>query len=289
VHRDARQLPLDAIADREVRRVVVAWRPTTIPGTGVLVAGAYRLDGILLRGERYMIVAATHLEMRLRVVLELAWPQRIDSTAVQRFLQEARAASQLRSPHLARVLDAGALDDGGFYVATEYVEGEDVRAELAHRGAIAPHEAATVLIQVCDAVGRLHAADVIHRDLDLSNLRTTRAGIKVVGHARMTALLRAPNADTRSDIFALGRILFELVTGQSPLVAGVALLRERAHLPLGFVAIVERCLALDATQRYQRAGDLAAALGVFSAPQPLREAPPFTAADLVAIEADLVG
>ena len=253
------------------------------------VAGAYRLDGILLRGERYLIACATHLEMRLRVVLELAWPARIDSTAVQRFLHEARGASELRSPHLARVLDAGALDDGGFYVATEYVEGDDLRTELAHRGSFAPHEAATALIQVCDAVGRLHAADVIHRDLDLSNLRTTRAGIKVVGHTRMTALLRAPNADTRSDIFALGRILFELVTGQSPLVAGVALLRQRPHLPLGFVAIVERCLALDASLRYQRASDLAAALGVFAVPQPVREAPPFTAENVVAIEADLVG
>ena len=235
-----------------------------------------------------MIVAATHLEMRLRVVLELAWPARIESTTVQRFLREARAASEVRSPHHARVLVAGALDDGGFYVATEYIEGDDARTELAHRGSIAPHEAATVVIQVCDAVGRLHAADVVHRDLDLSNLRTTRAGIKLVGHARMTALLRAPNADTRSDIFALGRILFELVTGQSPLVAGVALLHERPHLPLGFVTIIERCLELDAAQRYQRASDLALALGVFSAPQAHREAPPFTEANLVAVEADLV-
>ncbi|MDQ3340732.1 MAG: protein kinase [Myxococcota bacterium] len=265
----------------------MAWKPTTIPGTGVLVAGAYRLDGILLRGERYMIVAATHIEMRMRVVLELAWPPRIESTTVQRFLRDARAASEVRSPHLARVLDAGALDDGGFYVATEYVEGDELRTELAHRGSLAPHEAAIAVIQACDAVGRLHAAHVVHRDVELSNLRVTRGGIKVVGHARLTSLLRAPNADARSDIFGLGRILFELVTGQSPLVAGVALLRERTHLPRGFVGIIERCLALDAAYRYQLAGDLAAALGVFTAQQHVREAPRFTTADLVAVEADL--
>jgi serine/threonine-protein kinase len=253
----------------------------------VLVAGAYRLDGILLRGDRYMIVAATHSEMRMHVVLELAWPARIESTTVQQFLSDARAASQLRSPHLARVLDAGVLDDGGFYVATEYVEGEDLRSELAHRGSIPPHEAAVAVIQACDAVGRLHAADVIHRALDLSNLRITRTGIKVVGQGRLTSLLRAPNADARSDIFGLGRVLFELVTGQSPLVAGIASLRERTYLPVGFVAIVERCLALDAAQRFQVVGDLAAALGVFTTQQIVREAPRFTAADVVAVEADL--
>lgn len=269
-----------------VRRVVVAWRPTTIPGSGALVAGVYHLDGILLRGERYMIVAATHARIDARVVLELAWPTWIDHTTVQRFLREARAASTVQSRHAARVLDAGALDDGGFYVATEYVSGEDLRSALAQRGSITPHEAAGIVIQVCKAIAELHACGCVHRDLDLSNVRLTHAGVVVVGHARLTSLLRAANADTRTDIFALGRMLFELVTGQSPLVAGVALLRERTYLPKGFVAVIERCLDIDAARRYPRVADLASALAVFAVQQVHREAPAFTTANLVAIEAD---
>ena len=262
---------------------MVAW---TIPGNGVVVAGSYRLDGILLRGDHYMIVAATHPQIRERVVLELAWPARVDSTMVQRFLHDARAAATLRSRHTARVLDAGALDDGGFFVATECVDGEDLRTALAHRGSLSAHEAAMLVIQVCDAVGEMHACDLVHRELDLSNLRVANGMLRVVGHASMTALVRAPNADRRSDIFAIGRILFELVTGQSPFVAGVSLLRERTHVPAGFVTIIERCLALDAAHRYQLAGDLASALAVFTVPHAHREAPRFTSANLVAVEAD---
>lgn len=269
-----------------VRRLVVAWRPTTLPGNGALVADGYRLDGILLRREHSMIVAATHVRIAARVVLELAWPTWIDPTTVQRFFRDVRAASTVQSRHAARVLDAGALEDGGFYVATEYVEGEALRSTLAQRGSISASEAAGIVIQVCNAIAELHACGCVHRDLDLSNVRVTRAGVVVVGHARLTSLLRAPNADPRSDIFALGRILFELVTGQSPLIAGVALLRERAYLPQGFVSVIERCLDVDAARRYQRVVDLASALAVFTGQQIHREAPRFTTANVVAVEAD---
>jgi serine/threonine-protein kinase len=246
-----------------------------------LVAGAYRLDGILLRGDRAMIVAATHVQLAARVVLELAWPARIDSTLVQCFLHDARAASELSSRHVARVLDAGALDDGGFYVATTYVEGDDVGTAIAQRGAFSAREAAAAMIPVCEALAEMHAAELVHRDLELANLRVTPAGIVLVGHARLTSLLQAPAADARDDIFALGRILFAMVRGHS----GVAL-RARSDLPQGFVAIVERCLQSDPARRYQRASDVASALAVFTAPQPVREAPRFTSANLVAIEAD---
>jgi len=259
---------------------------TTIPGQGALVAGAYHLDGILLRGAQHMILAATHAQLGARVVLELAWPTRIDGVMVQRFLRDARVSSTLRSPRVARVLDAGALDDGGFYVATEYVEGETLRAALAHRGSTSAHEAASCVVHVCEAVEEAHAAGVVHRDLDLANLVVTRSGVKVAGFARMTSLMRAPNADSRTDIFALGRILFELVTGQNPLITGVGLLRQRTHLPAGFVAIVERCLEPYAQHRYLRAADVGSALAVFTAPQIHREAPRFTAANVVAIEED---
>lgn len=254
---------------------------TTIPGNGVLVAGAYRLDGILLRGGWHMLVAATHAQLKTRVVLELAWPTQVDAATVQRFFHDARAASQLRSRHVARVLDAGALDDGGFYLATDTVEGEDLRSSLAQRGSLSAHETANMIMPVCEALAELHANELVHRELELASLRVTRAGVVIVGHARLTSLLQAPNADARDDIFALGRILFELVCGHY----GTAL-RARTDLPLGFVAIIERCLQADPARRYQRASDVASALAVFTAPQPIREAPRFTAANVVAIEAD---
>jgi serine/threonine-protein kinase len=261
---------------------------TTIPGHGALVAGAYRLDGILLRTAHQMIVAATHAQLGTRVVLELAWPTHINSTTVQRFLRDARAASQLQSAHIARVLDAGALDDGGFYVAAEYIAGEELQHSLAQRGSLPVHEAASLVVQLCEAVAEAHANDIVHRDLSLANVLVTQSGVKLLGLARMSSLLRAPHADARTDIFALGRMLFELVTGTSPLVAGVSLLRQRAHLPHAFVAIVERCLDPDAARRFARVWDLSSALAVFTARQVHREAPAFTAANLVAVEADRV-
>lgn len=251
-----------------------------------MIAGAYRLDGILVRGAHHMLVAATHAQLGARVVLELAWPTRVDRTTVQRFLRDARAASGLHTRHTARVLDAGALDDGGFYLASEHVAGEDLRAALAHRGCVGAHEAASWLVPVCEAIAEAHEAGIVHRELELEGVVVTPAGVKVTGLARMTALVRVPYADPRTDIFAIGRMLFELVTGHSPLVAGVASLRARTYLPQGFISILERCLAPDAARRYQRAGDLAAALAVFAAPQLHREAPPFTAANVVAVEAD---
>jgi eukaryotic-like serine/threonine-protein kinase len=261
---------------------------TTIPGQGALVAGVYRLDAIRERGQHHMIVAAHHAELGTRVVLEMVWPSRIDSLTVQRFLRETRAASELRSPHVARVLDAGVLDDGGFYTANEVVDGEPVRAILAQRGSLPVHEVAVFGTQMCDAVSEAHANEIVHRDLEIGNVIVARGGVKLQGIARLTALLRAPNADARTDIFALGRILFEMVTGHSPLVAGVATLRQRANLPPGFVAILERCLEPDANRRFQRVWDFASALAVFTTQQQvLREAPAFTAASVVAVEADL--
>jgi eukaryotic-like serine/threonine-protein kinase len=260
---------------------------TTIPGQGALVANVYRLDAIRERGQNHMIVAAHHAQLGTRVVLEMVWPTRIDSLTVQRFLREARAASELRSPHVARVLDAGVLDDGGFYTANEVIEGEPVRAILAQRGSLPVHEAAVFGTQMCDAVSEAHANDIVHRDLDIANVVVTRGGVKLQGIARLTALLRAPQADARTDIFALGRIMFEMVTGQSPLVAGVALLRHKASLPTGFVAILERCLEPDANRRFQRVWDFASALAVFTTQQQvLREAPAFTAASIVAVESE---
>lgn len=264
---------------------VVGGVMTTIPGQGALVAGAYRLDAIRERGPNHMIVAAHHAKLGTRVVLEMVWPTRIDSTMVQRFLHESRAASELRSAHIARVLDAGALEDGGFYTASEVIEGEPVRMLLAQRGSLAVHEAAQIGTQICDAVAEAHANEIVHRDLELGNIIITSAGVKLAGIARLAALIRSPHADPRTDIFALGRVLFELVTGQSPLVAGVALLRHRS-LPAGFVAILERCLEPDASRRYARIWDVASALSVFTVREQIhREAPAFTA--VVAVEADL--
>ena len=294
------------------------------PEPGTILAGKYRVEGLLGQGGMGVVMAATHLTLGKLVALKLMRPDlAVDKGAAQRFVREARAASLLRSEHIVRVIDLDTLEDGAPYIAMEYLEGEDLGALLARAGAIPAHEAATYIVQVCEAVAEAHASGIVHRDLKPANLFLThRAGtpcVKVLdfGVSKIIAggpllddvastdtkslvgsphymapeqLISAKSVDPRTDVWALGIILFELVSGQSPFATGGALaqvlasiLRDNApslrdlrpDLPPAFIAIVERCLQKDPAQRFQRVDDLAVALAAITAPQLHRDPSPF--------------
>jgi serine/threonine-protein kinase len=227
-----------------------------------------------------------------------------------RFAREARAAVKIKSEHVARVTDVGTLETGAPYMVMEYLEGQDLSALLA-RGPLPVEQAVDYLLQACEAIAEAHALGIVHRDLKPANLFLARlpGGIQSVkvldfGISKLTglsgssgqdsatrtkALLGSPlymspeqmqsskDVDARSDIWALGVILYELIAGASPFTADtmpelilkimstapVPLRSVRSDVPEGVEAAVMRCLAKDRLQRFQTVGELAGALAAF--------------------------
>ena len=297
--------------------------PTQL-GPGAIVAGKYRVLGLLGRGGFGYVVAAEHLELRERRAIKCLLPEASsDAEALERFLREARIAAGLRTEHVVAVHDAGRLDGGEPYIVMEHLEGEDLGATLQARGPLEVAEAVGYVSQVLDALELAHAAGVVHRDLKPTNLFLTRDargrpliklldfGIsKITGNptlqTRADAVFGTPEymspeqlratatADPRSDIWAVGVILYELLTGEQPFSARsvgelcLSVLNDqpapassrRAGLPQALDAVVARCLEKDPARRYGSARELADALGPFVGradrvvPAPLGVTPP---------------
>jgi serine/threonine protein kinase len=276
---------------------------------GELIAGKYRVERVLGSGGMGVVVAATHLALGHRVAIKL---QRRDSgdragVAAARFVREARIAAALASEHIARVEDLGVLLDGTPFMVIEYLDGVDLRRLLAERGPLPVTEAVDLVAQACEGVAVAHAEGVVHRDLTPSNLflalRTGRAPVvKVLDfgvaalagrtgatltssqtllgspiYAAPEQLRSARNATVRSDVWSLGAVLYELLTGV-PAFCGetiaetcAAVIRGtprpleeiRAGVPPRLRETVRRCLMDLPSDRFADAGELARELERF--------------------------
>jgi serine/threonine-protein kinase len=282
---------------------------------GDLLAGKYRVERVLGKGGMGIVVAARHEELDQLVAIKFVLEEALDNEdAVQRFLREARAAVKLKSEHVARVLDVGKLDSGAPYMVMEFLEGNDLGKILETTDAIAVETAADWIHQACEAVAEAHAAGIVHRDLKPENLFLTRTvgtsqKIKVLdfgvskamsggasgelsGLTRTRAMLGSPlymapeqmrssrDVDARADIWALGVVLFQLLTHRWPFEAEtmpelclkvvseppLSLAALRPDVPPELVAIIERCLEKDPAGRVAHAGELALALEPFVQP-----------------------
>ncbi|HEX3481318.1 MAG TPA: serine/threonine-protein kinase [Kofleriaceae bacterium] len=271
--------------------------------TGVMIDGRYRVARVLGRGGMGTVVEARHVQLGTVVALKLLH----DATehATTRFFREARATAILRSDHVCRIYDVGTFD-GVPYLAMERLEGADLGKLRRSRGRIPVREACDYVRQACQGLAEAHAAQIVHRDLKPSNLFLTARpdgtpliklldfGIAkvprqddadltgtnmVLGsppYMSLEQLRASKSVDPRSDIWSLGVILFELVTGQRPFagesIADVALTLAVApipRLPEGPEAldpVIARCLARDPAQRYQGVAELADALAPFVDP-----------------------
>lgn len=280
---------------------------------GTVLAGKYRVERVLGSGGMGFVVAALHLELQHLVAVKfLHGTMMTNGEAVARFAREARAAARIKSEHVARVLDVGRLDEGAPYTVMEFLQGQDLGALLLERGPLPVDLAVEYVLQACHAIAEAHAAGIVHRDLKPSNLFLTASSdgvgiIKVLdfGISKLTTaasfepqltstkssmgspLYMSPeqmksfrDADHRTDIWALGVILYELTCGKPPFDAGslpelimalvmstpAALSAQRPEVPSGLEAVVMRCLEKDPAQRYPSVGELARELLPF-APQ----------------------
>jgi len=288
------------------------------PRPGEILVGKYRVEQVLGNGGMGVVVSARHLHLDETVAIKFLLPSlAAQETQVARFLREGKAAVKIKSEHVARVIDVGTLDDTGApYMVMELLEGSDLADLLRKEARIPVDEAVLFVLQACEALAEAHMIGIVHRDLKPANLfLTARADgspcIKVLdfgisklrdGAMEGAALthtngmmgsplymspeqLRDPkNVDPRSDIWALGVILFELVTGSRPFEAdsipqlimrviadpAPSIVPLLAEVPPGFDDVVARCLLKDATQRYTDVLELARALAPFGPEEAMR-------------------
>jgi len=216
---------------------------------GEMVAGKYRIEGILGTGGMATVFSAWHGELEQRVALKMLHAGlRQDPTAVKRFLREAKNAARIQSEHVARIIDVGRMEDGErVYIVMEYLEGNDLSRVLRARGALPVSEVIEHLVQACDAIAVAHSMGIVHRDLKPANLFLTRrfdgsTSVKVLdfGIAKAfdtpeaneltsaTTMIGSPlymspeqmanaaDVDARADIWSLGVIAYRLLSGKLP-------------------------------------------------------------------------
>ena len=220
---------------------------------GQIVAGKYRIDGLMGSGGMGVVVAATHLELDQRVAIKFL--RDVSPDAIARFQREARLLVRLKSSHVARVFDVGTLDDETPYIVMEHLEGEDLATVVSERQKLPVGETVDYILQACEAVAEAHALGMVHRDLKPANLflavgpggtKTVKVldfGVSKVlddragapgdpprggdlthegmslgspGYMSPEQITSARDVDERSDIFSLGALLYRFVAGTTP-------------------------------------------------------------------------
>jgi serine/threonine protein kinase len=280
---------------------------------GEVLADKYKVESVLGRGGVGVVVAATHIRLKQKVAIKFTLPGTPDEL-VERFLREAQSAVKLKSEHVAKVLDVGELPNGAPYMVMEFLDGSDLAEHLTWQGPLPIAEAVEYMLQACEAMAEAHAAGIIHRDLKPANLFLTASGgmkiIKVLdfgisknledpvgGRAGMSltktaAVFGSPlymppeqmrsarEVDARSDIWSMGVILYEIITGQPPfdaelypdLVVKISMAPAkppsmiRREIPAKLDQVILRCLEKKPADRFQSVAELAAALAPFAPP-----------------------
>ncbi|HEX5661584.1 MAG TPA: serine/threonine-protein kinase [Polyangiales bacterium] len=281
--------------------------PVADPLLGVELGAAYRIERVIGEGAMGRLYEASHLRLDRRFAIKiLHQPLALRDDMRARFDREARVMSRVRSDHVVDVVDVAALPDGRACIVTELLEGCDLERHLEVMGGKLPvGEAVHLIREGLRGLASAHALGVVHRDLKPSNLflardASGRVTLKVLdfgvakngGDAELTAAgtimgtpaYMAPEqargarfADVRSDLYAMGAVLYRLLTGHPPYeeadVNGtlIRLLSEAPRrptaldrsIPAGLEAMIEKAMARDPSARFQDAEELSLALAPF--------------------------
>lgn len=289
-----------------------------VPRPGEVVAGKYRVERILGAGGMGVVLAAWDLALERRVAVKFLLPAAAAlPDAGARFVREARAAAALKGEHIAGVLDVGTLNTGAPYMVIEHLSGEDLGDVIKAQGPMPVALAVDLLLQTGEAIAEAHARGIIHRDLKPKNLFLTQRpdgtplikvldfglskfqsadGAKdldltatslVVGsvHYMSPEQVRGLKfADALTDIWALGVILYEMLTAERPFrgdsataVAAAIMVDDptpfsafRSDVPNAIGVVVGRCLDKNPTRRIQTVTELARGLVPFGSPTAMR-------------------
>jgi serine/threonine-protein kinase len=274
---------------------------------GTIVDGKYEVDNVLGEGAMGVVVAARHTELGERVALKFLRVEHDDKDFRSRFRREAKVCAKLKNEHITRVLDVGTWRDGAMFMVMEHLAGTDLRTLLKKSGPLEVPLAIDFAVQVCEGLAEAHAQGIVHRDLKPSNLFVTKRpdgtdlikildfGISkwnlesdaddeltktgtVLGSPKYMApeqLLGCNTVDMRADVWSIGAIVYEMLSGKPPyeqasfamLCAALAngkaprpIREHRPDLPEALETAVMNCLQHDLDQRTMSVADLAGQL-----------------------------
>ncbi len=281
-----------------------------IPSVDDVLADKYRIERVLGKGGMGIVLAAMHIKLDDRVAIKFLLPELAhDPALVGRFLREGRAAIKIRSEHVVKVLDVGTLRAGTPYMVMEYLHGRNFEELLEEQGRLPFELAVDHVLQATEALAEAHALGMIHRDLKPANLflahradgspcvkvldfgitkvldsnsasfDATSANV-VMGSPRYMSpeqMRSTRSIDARADIWALGVILHELITGAAPfdgttmpdLLAAILqdppppLRQLQPDAPEGLERVIGRCLEKEPSARYADVAELTEALAPF--------------------------
>ena len=275
-------------------------------GPGVVLLNKYRIDSMLGRGGMGVVVKAVHLQLAEEIAIKVLLPEfAVNPDVAARFLREAQSAVRLRGEHVARISDVGTLPDGIPFMVMEYLRGIDLCGELARRTTLPSGEAVDYVLQACEALAEAHAHGIIHRDIKPANLFLTSRPdgtplVKVLdfgisknplstsnaftrtdvvmgtpGYMSPEQMKAAKDVDARTDIWALGVVLYECLSGQRPFNGesfSAIVLKAGTEppppmnpkVPRGLQNVVLRCLEKDRRARVPSIAALAEVLAPFA-------------------------
>jgi len=277
--------------ERTPSRDTPAARVKVAPG---VLAGEYVLKAVLASGGHGAVYEAEHRILGRRAAVKVLHSHLTDQgEMLQRFVREARVVNQIRHPHIVDVYDFGMLPDGSPYYVMELLPGRTLSQLLQERGRLSPERALAYLEPVCEALEAAHRAGVVHRDLKASNVAVVseaeppvvklldfgiakfihpepgQEGLTMAGQRLGTSQAMAPeqfrsgHIGPTTDVYALGVLLYQMLTGHYPFQSEDRLEVERMHLeappprpstsapvPPAVDAVVLRCLEKEADRRY---------------------------------------
>lgn len=274
---------------------------------GTVLAGRFRIEAILGVGGMGVVYRATDLALQVPVAIKLLRPELATrADAFERFRQELLMARQVSSPRVVRIHDL-AQHEGQWLISMDYVDGEGLDRRLDRDGPMEPAEAVRIARQLAEGLAAAHASGVIHRDLKPANVLIDRNGdayISDFGVARSLASggitqsgavvgtpdylspeqARGDPVDGRSDLYALGMLLYEMLTGALPFAGGTVseilaqrMLRTpapvsslRPQTPAWLTRLVDRLLRTQPAHRLQSADEVIRAIDRREVPRDLR-------------------